>query len=252
MHKIFAKPLFLGKKVVFLPQCHSTNDELVSIAKNSNEPEGFVLYTDDQIRGKGQRGNVWVTEPHKNILMSVLLKPKFLTPKDQYFLNLVVGLAAIDLLRNYSEGNLKLKWPNDVYLNEKKIGGILIENNLRGTVLESSIAGIGLNVNQKGFNISTATSLYLETGKENDRTEIMEKFLVYLEHWYLRLKSSSQSIILGEYHKLMMWRGELRVFESDGEEFEGEILGIDSNGRLTINRAGKLLNFGIKEVKFVR
>ncbi|MEQ9467719.1 MAG: biotin--[acetyl-CoA-carboxylase] ligase [Ekhidna sp.] len=252
MHKIFAKPLFLGKKVVFLPQCHSTNDELVSLAKKSVEPEGLVLYTDDQTKGRGQRGNVWLAEPGKNILMSLLLRPKWLAPNDQYYLNLIVGLAMLDMLKSHVNGELVLKWPNDVYLSEKKIAGILIENSMRGSVLESSVVGIGLNVNQKGFNLSSATSIYLETGKEQDRVEMMEQLLIYLEQWYLKLKSGSQVYILNEYHKSMMWRGELRTFKVNEEEFEGEILGIDSNGRLTINERDKLRNFGIKEVKFVR
>lgn len=252
MHKIFAKPLFLGKKVVFLPQCHSTNDELAQMIKKNEEVEGTVVFSDDQIKGKGQRGNAWVAEPSKNILMSVLLRPKFLPPAHQYFLNLVAGLAIVDTLKDYSDANIQLKWPNDVYIDGKKISGILIENNLRGNSLESAIVGVGLNVNQQGFALNTATSMTLETGQAFDRTEVMENLLCYLEKWYLQLKNGKMSSILDQYHKLLMWRGEVRTFRSSSGEFEGEIVGIDKNGNLSINQAGSLQTFGIKEVEFLR
>ncbi len=252
MHKIFAKPLFLGKKVVFLPQCHSTNDELAQMIKKNDEPEGTVLFTDNQIKGKGQRGNIWLAEPAKNILLSVLLRPKFLAPAHQFYLNLIAGLAIVDTIGDYSDGNIQLKWPNDVYLNGKKVSGILIENNLRGNSLESAIVGIGLNVNQQGFALATATSMMLEIGKTFDRHGVIENLLTYLEKWYLQLKNGKMTFILDQYHRHLMWRGEVRTFRSSGTEFDGEIIGIDKHGNLTINQSGTLQTFGIKEVEFLR
>lgn len=252
MHKFFAKPLFLGKKVVFLPQCHSTNDELVRMIKKSNEPEGALVYTDDQIMGKGQRGNVWLSEPGKNILMSLLLRPKFLIPSDQFYLNLIVGLAIVETLQTYIKGDIKLKWPNDVFIDEKKISGVLIESSLRGNSLESAIVGVGLNVNQQGFGLPTATSMLLETGSQYDRTELIEILLCNLEKWYLKLKNDPKEYVLEEYHRLLMWRGEQRIFRTSENEFKGEIIGIDKHGRLAINQDGKLKTYGIKEVEFIR
>ncbi len=251
MHKIFAKPLFLGKKVVFLPQCHSTNDELVLLARKFNEPEGTLIYTDDQLKGRGQRGNVWISEPGKNILMSLLLRPKFLSPSNQFNLNLIAGLAVVDTLSDLIEASIRLKWPNDVYINEKKIAGVLIENNLRGNILESAVVGIGFNINQRGFNIPTATSLAIEAQQQFDKEEVMEKMICHLEKWYMKLKTGKTEEILNSYHDLMMWRGELRTFKSSEVEFEGEIIGIDSQGRLSINVEGELKTFGIKEVQFI-
>ncbi|WP_370089259.1 biotin--[acetyl-CoA-carboxylase] ligase [Ekhidna sp.] len=251
MHKIFAKPLFLGKKVVFLPQCHSTNDELVMMARKSNEPEGTVIYTDYQKKGKGQRGNIWVAEPGKNVLMSVLLRPKFLSPQDQYYLNLIAGLAIVDTLKGFIHKSISLKWPNDVYVEDRKIAGVLIENNLRGSMLEYSVVGIGLNVNQSGFDIQTATSVYLAAGEKYQVQEVMEELLLHLEGWYLKLKNGDRSKIQDQYLNLLMWRGELRRFRSSDGEFDGEIVGIDSHGRLNINSKGRLQSFGIKEVEFI-
>lgn len=251
MHKIFAKPLFLGKKVVFLPQCHSTNDQLMQMAREKSLPEGTLLYTDEQPQGKGQRGNVWISEPGKNILMSLLIKPKFLIPAEQFYLNLVAGLAVLDTMKNVTKKDLSLKWPNDVFLNEKKVSGILIESNLRGSSLESAIVGIGINVNQKGFGLASATSLVLETEEEFDREELLELFLCQFEKWYMKLRNGDQTAIKEEYHKQLMWRGEIHTFNSNEVQFEGEIIGIDNHGNLAINVEGRLKTFGIKEVQFV-
>ncbi|MEQ8905798.1 biotin--[acetyl-CoA-carboxylase] ligase [Ekhidna sp.] len=252
MHKIFAKPIFLGKKVVFLPQCHSTNDELVMLTKKSQLPEGTVVYTDHQEKGKGQRGNVWVAEPGKNVLMSILLLPKFLNPQDQFFLNLIAGLAIVDTLGQYFSGQIQLKWPNDIYVNQKKISGVLVESNTRGSVLESCVVGIGLNLNQNGFHVPNATSLLIETEIEHDKFDVMDFLLRDIEKWYLKLKSNRKNEVLAAYHALLMWRGEKRLFKSSEQEFIGEIIGIDSYGRLVINVQDKLKSFGIKEVEFVR
>ena len=251
MHKIFAKTLFLGKKVVFLPQCHSTNDELATLAKNSKEPEGLVLYTKDQTKGKGQRGNVWLAEPGKNMLISVLLRPRFLDPQNQFYLNLITGLAIIDVLMESIPNHLTLKWPNDVYIQDRKIAGILIESNIRGSSVESAIVGVGLNVNQNGFNLPKATSISIETGDDFVLNDVMENFLLHLEKWYLKLKSGDKRAILDQYHQLLMWRGEKRKFRRANEELFGEIIGIDQHGRLSINHDGILHHYNIKEIEFI-
>ena len=252
MHKIFAKPLFLGKKVVFLPQCHSTNDELVNMTKKSDELEGLVVYTDNQTDGRGQRGNIWFAEPGKNILMSLLLKPTFLAISDQFYLNLIAGLAIVDTLRNYTNAEVQLKWPNDVYLDRKKVCGILIESNLRGSTLESSVLGVGLNLNQKGFNLPNATSLTLETGLAYDKLEVLEEMLHKLEAWYLKLRGGNKTEILEAYHKLLMWKDEKHEFKANSTYFFGTIQGIDSIGKLIVTDVkGVNKTFSLKEIEFI-
>ena len=252
MHKIFAKPLFLGKKVVFLPQCHSTNDELSHLIRKGNEPEGLVVYTDHQTSGKGQRGNIWVDEGGKNVLLSLLLRPSRLQVSDQFFLNVIVGLAVIQVLEDYSSATKSLKWPNDIYLNEKKLGGILIENNIKGGAMESAVVGLGLNVNQRGFNMPNATSIFLETQCEFDREDIIDELLSAIEQWYLRLSKGEYDQILTSYYDKMMWKDEERLFQSGGYLFKGKIRGIDANGRLVIETSEGERKFRTKEVAFVQ
>ena len=122
---------------------------------------------------------------------------------------------------------------------------------MRGSTLESSIVGVGLNVNQKGFALPKATSILIETGGFFDLNDVLENFLLKLEKWYLKLKAGERAAILDQYHQLLMWRGEKRKFRHADEEFFGEIVGIDQHGRLAINHGGSLYYYGIKEVEFV-
>ena len=146
------------------------------MSKREVLPEGAVIYTDHQISGKGQRGNYWEDEAGKNILMSLLLKPRKLPIKYQYFLNLIAGLAVLDMLREHLRGeHLTLKWPNDVYVGKRKIAGILIENNLVGGIIDASVVGIGLNVNQEIALPASAISLKEITGKSIDRLSMMDE-----------------------------------------------------------------------------
>ena len=160
MYKILANSLFLGKKVIYMPSCHSTNDIAMEMARKSDIPEGTVIITDDQLKGRGQRGNEWVTAAGKNITMSIVLKPNFVKASSQFSLNMAISLAVNATVKQLlSEINCSVKWPNDVLVNRKKISGILIENSLSGKNLDYSIVGVGLNVNQPIINGISATSL---------------------------------------------------------------------------------------------
>lgn len=192
-------------------------------------------------------------EPGKNILMSVLLRLKFLDPTQQYFLNLIVGLAVVDTVSKYvSTEQLFLKWPNDIYINSKKLGGILVESNFRGSNLDHSVVGIGININQNGFGLVNASSLCLETGEQFDRHEIIEELLYNLEKWYLKLKNGNMDFILLAYHKILFWKDELHTFRAGEDEFEGIIKGIDTIGRLELLVGSSARFFGVKEIQFLR
>ena len=255
MHKIFAKPIFLGKKVVFLPQCHSTNDELSLLSKQENLPEGTVVYTDHQVAGKGQRGNSWKDEPAKNILASLLLKPKRLLIRQQHYLNLITGLAVVELLSKYLDAaKLKLKWPNDVYIEGNKVAGILIENTIKGQTIDSAIVGVGVNLNQLQDLPEKATSVKKELGATPDsldRLDFMEDLLSIFEKWYLKLGAGEFTLIDQAYDDVLYWKNEVHMFQADGKRFDGVIRGINEIGRLQIETNDGQLIFDVKEVQFI-
>ena len=159
MHKIFTNTLFIGKKVIYLPSCHSTNSIASELVIKGDAISGQIVITDFQSSGRGQRGNEWESEEGENLLFSIIVNAEFLDPSECFMLNIVTSLALIDTLDEYVNSNIKVKWPNDIYYDQRKICGMLIENYIKSNSIKFSVIGIGLNVNQKSFSNPTAVSL---------------------------------------------------------------------------------------------
>ncbi len=252
MHKYFAKPLFLAKSVEYLPECHSTNEELVNRAKLGKLSEGHLLYTDHQLQGKGQRGNVWESNTFQNLLFSLYLTPRSLSPKDIYMVNIAAGLAILEAVQDLIDAKVQLKWPNDLYLNDLKAGGILVESSLNAGVVESLVVGMGMNVNQKQFLNTRATSLSIETGKTFNRHDLLENIIVQFEKYYLQIRSNQKSKIIKQYYQSMRWRGEEHLFQDAESIFSGEILGVDDSGKLVVKTNESTRRFDVKEITFIK
>lgn len=251
MHKYFANTLFIGKQVVFLPTCHSTNDIAAKLVPEGKLQEGAIVITNHQTAGKGQRGNTWDTDPGKNLTFSLFLKPNFLAIQSQFFLNIFTSLAIADFLKTYVKQGIAVKWPNDIYINDGKLGGILIENAIRKGNIEYAIVGIGLNINQQHFSTEKATSLAHVCQQEFDLESLLHPLLHYIETRYLQLKVGKYKILLQDYLSKLYWMGEERVFKAN-ERFTGEICGIDEIGRLMIKTKEGIRKFDVKEVSFVQ
>jgi BirA family transcriptional regulator, biotin operon repressor / biotin---[acetyl-CoA-carboxylase] ligase len=245
------KTLFFGKKIIYLPSCHSTNDIAAELVHTTNVSEGTVVITDEQTAGRGQRGTQWQAGRGHNFTLSIVLKPSFLALSDQFLLSQAVALG----VRNYvaeSTKNVYIKWPNDIYVNELKLGGILIESSIQGTGISHSIVGIGLNINQADFQNLRATSLRLETGHRHHLPEELPKLLQALESVYLRLRQGQAEAIRREYLASLLGYGQARLFRTKHGEFEGVVCGVAPTGQLLINKAdGTPLSFDIKEVEWV-
>lgn len=251
MHKNFAKTRFLGKTVTYLPECHSTNDYLAQLTLKQQLSHGDVVVTDFQSKGKGQRGNSWISERGKNLLFSFLLKPHFLGIGDAYLLNIIAGLSVARLVKKFNSAlNCTLKWPNDVFIEDRKIAGILIETSLSNQ-FENAIVGIGLNINQSYFPMPTATSLKLETGITYDLSEVLEEYFLCFEYFYQMLESGEKGKALRLYHEIMYWRGEMHSYKSKGEVFNAVLIGINEHGHLVLNCEGSIHSFRTKEVEFI-
>ena len=176
--------------IVRLDEASSTNTELKLLQQKNPLPEGSMVMTEFQTSGRGQAGNSWYSGKGKNLLFSFLLYPRFIQAKDQFIISRIVSLAIIRVLQQYTE-NITIKWPNDIYWNDKKIAGILIENSLMGQHIEYTIVGIGLNVNEDDFptHLPNPVSVKQITGDVFDR----EILLLLLRYEFLMLYQSVES-----------------------------------------------------------
>ena len=258
MYKIPANTLFMGKNLVFVPECPSTNTLALEISQQSPVKEGTVVITDNQTAGKGQRGNSWEAEPGLNLTFSLILKPGFLAITRQFYLNIVICLALKDYLREKTSDTIYIKWPNDILVHEKKICGVLIENQLQGNRIVNTIAGIGFNLNQRKFQSLSATSLSSVTGSDFDPGEELPQIIGFIEGRYLQLRHTSlpggqadDNPLMEEYLAALYRRNRAHLFSSNGQLFEGVIRDLDASGKLRIETMEGVRSFGIKELKYV-
>lgn len=245
----------MGKVLIELPQLSSTNQYALDLIAKSKPSEGTVILTDDQRAGRGQIGSSWESEPGCNITMSVIFFPGFLLPNQQFNLTKAFSLAVRDMLAPYLSSPPVIKWPNDIYVGAEKITGILLQNAIGRGVIQSCVAGFGINVNQTHFSseLPNPTSLKLQTGQTYHLPSLIEQFCKHLEFRYLQIKRGDWSTLHQEYLDHLYGRGENRTFQQpDGVRFQGQICGVDPIGQLLIERKnGKTLAFSLKEIQFV-
>ena len=247
--------LFVGQNFIKLKEVDSTNNYLKKLTSNSEPlPEGTVIMADHQFAGRGQQESVWQTEPGKNISASIYLKPSFLPLKKQFYLNMAVSLAVSEALSDFLPHPVMVKWPNDIYYNKKKLGGILIENTLTGSTIKSAVIGIGLNINQQNFTGhlgAKATSLFQILHKEADLEFVMTKIFVYMEKYYLNLKSGKYEFLHQQYLKCLLNYNLSAGYRQNGRVFEGIIRGVEDNGLLNMEIDGNLFTFNFKEIEYI-
>lgn len=250
MYKIPASTLFLGKNLLFMPECHSTNSWALELCQQSCPPEGTVVITNQQLSGRGQRGNSWESEPGMNLTFSLILKPTFLAIKDQFMLSIVTSLAVRDYLAELLKKSVQIKWPNDIIVNEFKICGILIENHLVGGRVCNSVVGVGLNVNQTSFASRKATSIAMVEKSTYNLQNVLERLLSVFEARYLQLRHNNIAMLRDDYLAHLYRRHVISSFTAMGKEFKGEISGIDEQGKLQVLIDGKKKTFDNKEIAF--
>lgn len=253
---------------IFLPEVASTNSWVLdALSGGEMMADETLVYTFRQTNGRGQVGNTWESEPDKNISFSLLLKPTFMHASHQFCISELCCLGVLDglfhLLDENGGGtsvrdNLSVKWPNDIYVGDEKLGGILIENRLMGAVFSDCILGVGLNVNQMRWigNAPNPTSLRL-MGLSFSPTQVLESVTSGILTRYQLLKSSPESYakqIHKDYMSLLYRRRGLFPYVDAQTHlpFDAEIADVDSKGPLKLRlRDGELRSYWFKEVKFV-
>lgn len=240
------------KNIRFFKTIHSTQSYAVELSSKSKPIEKTAILTYNQTDGKGQLGAKWQTQAEKNICMSFICYPTRLIAGQQFLLSMTAALAVYRFLKQYSGGDISIKWPNDLLIDRKKLCGILINNSLQGAIITSSVIGIGVNVNQADFDeeLLHATSLLRTEGREFDLDELALALYDSVSDAIDTLNEGHYELIRSQYHKHLFGMNEKnRFIRRDLSEFEGEIAGVDEDGRLLVNTVGGLEKFDIRDIK---
>jgi len=236
-----------------LKETDSTNKYLVEQLSREYLPDFSVITTDFQSSGRGQRGNSWESERGKNLLFSVLLRPESVPARSQFLISQIASLAIKEGLDRFAAG-FSIKWPNDIYWNEQKICGMLIENDLAGAMLSQSILGIGVNINQNLFisNAPNPVSLKTITGNHQDREVILADILRILATYYDLLRKGETELINRRYHHSLFRKEGYYLFADKNGRFSARIVGVEPDGELILStETNEKRGYLFKEVQFV-
>jgi BirA family biotin operon repressor/biotin-[acetyl-CoA-carboxylase] ligase len=246
--------LFVGQNLITIQHIDSTNNFLKDLLSNSKPvSEGTVIMAESQYAGRGQQQNRWHSEPGKNLTFSLLLKPIFLPVQQQFDLTRAISLAIINALEPFLDHKLKIKWPNDIYYGDGKLGGILIENLLQGHLIKNSIIGIGLNINQEHFppEAANAVSVKQILHRDYDLKLILSEICKNIEIGYLQLRAGHYDAVRKAYLTRLYWLNEVKIFKVKDRLFEGKIVGVLDQGPLVVDDGQTTSEYNQKEIEFL-
>jgi len=232
---------------------NSTNDLLLKWAESTSTPNGSVIWASSQLKGRGQHGREWKSVPGESLTFSMFIRHDNMSIKEQFIFNKAISVALLKSLQVISP-NFKIKWPNDIYLNRKKIAGILIENSIKGNFIDYSVVGIGINVNQRKFpeELGNAGSIISETGVEVSLENLLYQVVDHIEFFVNYLHRKQCRKILKIYLSNLFRKDEISVFKKGDETFNGIIRGIDECGRIKIELENdEVVAFGNGEIKMM-
>ncbi|MDE6445303.1 MAG: biotin--[acetyl-CoA-carboxylase] ligase [Alistipes sp.] len=228
----------------------STNDD----ARDTRYRHGDVVWAERQTAGRGQRGHTWCSPEGENLTFSLVLEPRFLPVGEQFMLSEAIALALVDTFADYGIDS-RIKWTNDIYAGDRKLVGMLIENNCSGPTLARSVAGIGINVNQTAFDpaLPNPVSMAQLAGRTFDRAEVLEIFLAKCRIRYGMLEQGETQALQDAYRLRMYRLGEQHSYRIPGRgEVRAAIEGVRPTGELLLRHAdGMLGEYLFKEVEFV-
>ena len=237
-------------KTLYLEETDSTNDFLRHYTPGEDE-DMTVVWTDFQRKGRGQGSNQWESEAGKNLTFSVLIHPDKLRAQDQYIISMAVAETMHRFLSGMVDAAIQIKWPNDIYVGDSKIGGILIENHLSGGHIKDCIIGIGLNVNQTVF-VSDAPnpiSMRMIDDREWNREEVLQGLISELVWQFQHFRFD---IIRKKYRRHLYRREGFYPYRDAEGEFEAEMLEVENDGHLVLlDTEGRQRRYAFKEVAYV-
>ena len=241
----------LGSPFIELQSVDSTNNYAFKQIHAGLAQHGMTVFAHEQLAGKGQRGKVWTVEKHANIIMSVLMKPGLLLPTQQFWLSACAALAACDFFKSYAGNETNIKWPNDLYWQDRKAGGVLIESIVGSSELSDvnaqttkdnwkwAIVGIGININQTTFPIELQNPVSLKqiTGKDFDVISLAKELCQKLNNYFEQLITTGFENIYTQYSSHLYKRNEKVKLKHGNRIFEATIKGVSRTGKLIVHHA---------------
>ena len=240
--------LKFGKQVFKLNSVDSTNNYAANLLKDGIIENGAVVMADFQTNGRGQRSNVWHSAPGMNLCASFVYLPANLALSDLMTINWWVSLSVIDLLNKFSV-KASIKWPNDIFVEDLKVGGLLIETVNQGTQVKSIIIGVGINVNQLDFNTIQATSIKKTNGIHNSIEDVLWSLCDSLTSNVPLL--NQRDMLKSSYEAHLFRVGVKQEFLIAEKALFGEIQGVGSLGQLKVRIDNKDQLFDHGQIKFI-
>lgn len=242
----------LGNTILEFKELASTNDYALELAKKNDKllENGLVVWTRNQTNGRGQRENSWISEKDSNLTFSIVLNQLQLAVSNSFYLSMAIALGVTNYL---TENNIivQIKWPNDILVNKQKMAGILIENSLKGNLINQSIVGVGININQQKFDNLNATSLFNETNIVYDLKPELLKIIKCIEKQFVRLSLKKYDLITNEYLQNLFGYKTILNYKTNTEVFEAKIIDIKSDGAIELELNDKSRReYYFKEVLF--
>ena len=234
-----------------MEEVDSTNRFLIQLGSYDEEAL-TVAVADYQTAGKGQGTHVWESEAGKNLLFSLLVCPRWVPVRQQFLLSEAGALAIKEALDSYA-GGFSLKWPNDVYWNDRKISGTLIETSVDSRGIKRCVFGVGVNINQMQFlsDAPNPVSLAQIVGHEVDREEVLQKIIDAFLRYYELLRRADYQDVTGIYHLSLYRRKGYHWYEDADGKFEGAFVEVEDDGHLVLHdKKGVIRSYTFGEIKF--
>ena len=240
--------------IVKLNAINSTNSYLKEWSLNNRGSNSLVVVANEQTKGRGQQGVKWLSEKGKNLTFSLLYAPIDLSISKQFYLNCAISLGLYEALYPIIGKSLTIKWPNDIMSDSQKLGGVLIENTVKSSIITKTIIGVGLNVNQINFpeNLPHATSLKLIKEEDFDLEDLLNYILKSLEKYLKMLDNDLTNDLFRGYQKILFGREKQLKFKDENDTFSAVINGVNVKGQLLVTlKNGTVKTYNNKEVKFL-
>ena len=243
--------LIIGKVLHHLENCLSTNSHAKELLAKSKPLEGTVIITDNQTDGRGQFGNSWQSEAGQNIALSAILYPK-LSVNQQFYLSKAASLACVNALKSITNLDFEIKWPNDIFYGNQKVGGLLIENQLMGNQISNCVVGIGINLNQEAFdNLPHAASIIHLVCYVLNRKKFTEILLEHLDSSYLMIHQGNLTALDEAYFAHLKSYKEEFKYKENGVLKTALLKGVNPQGQLEVVEDGKDKLFNFKEIEWL-